>query len=275
MASNSITTTAFLLQRMAPMRRAACSHTPCPLIPGPRRPKDAARADDPRRPERHRKPEGARQRGRHHPADLPQVGGPRQRLRVGAVAGRFPPARTRTPSTGRRARHVGFSEASQLVEEIRGSGLGKEARGRKGVREGKGSGLVYRDTPARLSSQRAEPTPRSYRPRYVVLNPVRARDGRWSSYSETAGLRGLARGGLDALAVRRPRRVERDVVFASVLRRDGSRPPTMGRASGSDLSRLSCVPEAADEADRGSETGSKDPCAAASPCAALTCDRRA
>ena len=89
-----------------------------------------------------------------------------------------------------------------------------------GKGEGKGSGLVYRDTLARLSSQgRAEPTPRSCRAclpgsvqrrsrgtresslelvRYVVLNPVRARmyrqprDHRWSSYSETAGLRGAA-----------------------------------------------------------------------------------
>jgi len=62
--------------------------------------------------------------------------------------------------------------------------------------------------------------------RYVVLNPVRARmcrqprDRRWSSYSKTAGLRGAA-----------SRRVERDVVFASSVRKDGESTTDHGQNS--------------------------------------------
>jgi len=88
------------------------------------------------------------------------------------------------------------------------------------------------------------------------------RDGR------TTWRGGMARGGLDALAVRRPDESSAPSFSRVRCGRTGSRLPTLGRAFGSDLSRLGCVPRADDEVDRGSETGSGNPSAAASPCAA-------
>ena len=136
---------------------------------------------------------------------------------------------------------------------------------------------MYRDTPARISSQgRAEATPRSCRS--CLPGSVQRRSGGARESSAGVGslrrvepgagahvptasrppveqlLRdgratwrvGLARGGLDALGVP-------DGSSATSFSRvccggTGSRLPTMGRAFGSDLSRLSCIPEADDEA---------------------------
>ena len=192
---------------------------------------------------------------RHGPASLcgrPRTCGDRQPLavaRVGPDDEPLPPAAgdagaescTRDATT---QRHL-LAGAEPTPRSCRSCLPGSVQRGSRGARESStGVGSLCRLEPgagAHVSTASRPPVEQLLR------------DGRptWRG--------GLARGGLDTLAVRRADESSATSFSRVRSRRTGSPLPTLGRAFGSDLSRLSGVSGADDEVDRGSEAGSGNP----------------